>query len=126
VVLEQVSGGNPGLLSGCHSNAPEEIPMTSSGKSGGRGGRTGRGGKGARGAPRGSGNIFGRPGPDAGVGRGAPAAGGPGEPHDDAADASCVCPKCGHKERPVPGRACNKRKCPRCRTLMKQDEKANQ
>jgi hypothetical protein len=98
--------------------------MTTSGKSGGRGGRTGRGGKGSRGAPRGGSNIFGRPGPDAGVGRGAPGKGGAEGAPDDATGESCVCPKCGHKERPVPGRACNKRKCPRCRTLMKSDEKA--
>ena len=94
--------------------------MAGGGKSGGKGGRTGRGSKGARGGPLGPGGGFGQSDSGTGAGRGAH---GPESGSDAQEQAeNCVCPKCGHRERPVPGRACNKRKCPKCRSLMARDE----
>ena len=95
--------------------------MAAGGKGGGRGGRTGRGSKGSGGGRR---TPFGFRRGERGLAPGANfGAKGMEDLRGEAPDVNCICPNCGHQERHVPGRPCRQRKCPKCRSKMKPDEK---
>ncbi len=43
---------------------------------------------------------------------------GPGLGQGVGPGGNCICPKCGHREKKIPGKPCTELKCKKCETLM--------